>query len=92
MPLTYAQEREVTSLGSLPLIVVSSTTPDDAIRRVWTGINGELAALSTNSSHRVIDGATHMGLLYKREHAQATIDAIREVVEAVQGRQPLVAR
>ena len=92
MPLTYAQEREVTSLGSLPLIVVSSTTPDDATRRVWTGINGELAALSTNSSHRVIDGATHMGLLYKREHAQATIDAIREVVEAVQGRQPLVAR
>ncbi len=92
LPLTYAQEREVTSLGSMPLIVVSSTMPDDATRRVWTTINGELAALSTNSVHRVIDGATHMGLVYKREHAQATIDAIRHVVEAARGGQPLVTR
>jgi pimeloyl-ACP methyl ester carboxylesterase len=92
MPLTYAQEHEVTSLGSMPLIVVSSTTPDDAIRRVWTGINGELAALSTNSIHRVVEGATHMGLVYKREHAQVTLDAIRQVVEAVRHGQPLGTR
>ncbi len=92
MPLTYAQEHAVISLGSMPLIVMSATTPDDATRRVWTDINGELAALSTNSSHRVIDGATHMGLLYKRDHAQATIDAIRQVVEAVRHGQPLFAR
>ena len=89
LPLTYAQEREVTSLGSMPLIVVSATTPDDVTRRVWTDMNGELAALSTNSVHRVIDGATHTGLLYKREHTQTTIDAIRQVVEAVRTGQPL---
>ncbi len=89
LPLTYAQERQVTSLGSIPLVVVSSTTPNDAIRRVWTDINGELAALSTNRIHRVIDGATHMGLVYKREHAQATIDTMRQVVEAARTGQPL---
>jgi hypothetical protein len=34
LPQTYRQEREVTSLGSIPLIVVSATTPDDETRRV----------------------------------------------------------
>ena len=29
LPQTYRQEREVTSLGSIPPIVVSATTPDD---------------------------------------------------------------
>jgi hypothetical protein len=31
---TYRQELEVTSLGSILLIVVSATTPDDETRRV----------------------------------------------------------
>jgi pimeloyl-ACP methyl ester carboxylesterase len=86
---TYRQEREVTSLGSIPLIVVSATTPDDETRRVWTEINGELAGLSTNSIHRVMQGATHSGLLWKSEHAQVTIDAIKQVIEAGRTRQPL---
>jgi pimeloyl-ACP methyl ester carboxylesterase len=89
MPQTYQQEREVTSLGSIPLIVVSATTPDDETRRVWTEINGEFAGLSTNSIHRVMQGATHSGLLWKSEHAQATTDAIKQVIEATRTRQPL---
>jgi pimeloyl-ACP methyl ester carboxylesterase len=89
LPQTYRQEREVTSLGSIPLIVVSATTPDDETRRVWTEINGELAELSMNSVHRVIQGATHSGLLWRREHAQVTIDAIQQVIEAVRTGQPL---
>jgi hypothetical protein len=88
MPQTYQQEREVTSLGSIPLIVVA-TTPDDETRRVWTEINGEFAGLSTNSIHRVMQGATHSGLLWKSEHAQATTDAIKQVIEATRTRQPL---
>jgi pimeloyl-ACP methyl ester carboxylesterase len=89
LPQTYRQEREVTSLGSIPLIVVSATTPDDETRRVWTEINGELAQLSTNSVHRVMQGATHSGLLWKSEHAQVTIDAIQQVIEAARTGQPL---
>jgi pimeloyl-ACP methyl ester carboxylesterase len=53
LPQTLAQEREVTSLGSVPLIVISAIAPEDETRRVWTEINGELAALSTNGAHRV---------------------------------------
>jgi pimeloyl-ACP methyl ester carboxylesterase len=89
MPQTYQQEREVTSLGSIPLIVVSATTPDDETRRVWTEINGELAELSTNSIHRVMEGATHSGLLWNGEHAQATTDAIQQVIEAARTGHPL---
>jgi pimeloyl-ACP methyl ester carboxylesterase len=89
MPQTYQQEREVRSLGSIPLIVVSATTPDDETRRVWTEINGELAGLSTNSIHRVMQGGTHSGLLWKREHAQVTVDAIQQVIEATRTGQPL---
>jgi ketosteroid isomerase-like protein len=89
MPQTLQQEREITRLGSIPLLVVSATTPDDETRRVWTEMNGELAALSTNSVHRVIQGATHSGLLWKREHAQVTDDAINQVIEAARTGQSL---
>ncbi len=89
MSQTYQQERAVTSLGSIPLIVVSATTPDDETRRVWTEMNGELAELSTNSVHRVMQGATHSGLVWKSEHAQVTIDAIQQVIEAARTGQPL---
>jgi pimeloyl-ACP methyl ester carboxylesterase len=89
MPQTYRQERAVTSLGSIPLIVVSATAPDDETRRVWTEMNGELAELSTNSVHRVMQGATHSGLVWKSEHAQMTIDAIQQVIEAARTGQPL---
>jgi pimeloyl-ACP methyl ester carboxylesterase len=92
MPETYRQEREVTTLGSMPLIVVSATTPDDATRRVWTEINGELAGLSTNGVHRVVQAATHESLLWKNEDAQVTVAAIRQVVDAVRTGQPLQAR
>lgn len=83
LPQTYSQQREVTDLGSTPLVIVSATVPDDAIRRVWTDMNGELTKLSTRGVHRTVSGATHSQLLYKREHAQVTIGAIQQVVDAV---------
>ena len=48
----------------------------------WLGLQDELAALSSNSSHRVVDGATHESVLYDREDAQITSAAIVGVVEA----------
>jgi hypothetical protein len=92
MPQTLAQEREVTSLGSVPLIVVSATAPDDQTRRVWTEINGELAELSTNGVHRVVPGATHERLVWESGHAQVTIDAIRRVLDSARTGQPFAHR
>jgi pimeloyl-ACP methyl ester carboxylesterase len=92
MPQTLAQEREVTSLGSIPLIVVSATVPDNETRRVWTEINGELAELSTNGVHRVVQGATHESLVWEIDDAQVTIDSIRRVLDSARTGQPLAHR
>jgi hypothetical protein len=43
----------------------------------------ELAGLSTNSVHRVIDGAAHATLVTEQEHAVATTQAILDVVASV---------
>jgi len=82
----------VTSLGSVPLIVISATAPDDETRRVWTKINGELAALSINGVHRVVQGATHQSLVWKSADAKMTTDSIRQVLDAARTGQPLVTR
>jgi pimeloyl-ACP methyl ester carboxylesterase len=87
---TDEQARAVRSLGAMPLIVLSADTawlspgaPPDATRRVYTELNIEQAALSSNSLHQVVEGTTHTSLVNDQQHAQATIDAIRQVIDAV---------
>jgi hypothetical protein len=43
----------------------------------------DLASLSTNSAHRLIDGATHTDLILDEEAAAATSQAILDVVSSV---------
>jgi pimeloyl-ACP methyl ester carboxylesterase len=93
---TDAQTRGAGSLGDRPLVVLSADTawwtpgaPADETRLVFTELNREQAALSTNSVHRVVAGASHTSLVNKREHAQATSEAIRQVVEAVRTGRPI---
>ena len=49
----------------------------------------ELAALSPESIHRVVEGATHESLLYDKGDSQVTSAAIEQVVEAVRTDRPL---
>jgi hypothetical protein len=49
-----------------------------------------MATLSTNSVHRIIDGATHEALIADQEAAAATTQAILDVVSSVRGGGPLV--
>jgi hypothetical protein len=49
----------------------------------------ELATLSPNSIHRVVEGATHESLLYDKGDSQVSSAAIEQVVEAVRTDQPL---
>ena len=78
IPRTTDQARGLRGLGGKPLSVVSAGTQSPA----WLGLQDELAALSSNSRHRVVDGATHESVLYDREDAQITSAAIVGVVEA----------
>jgi hypothetical protein len=48
-----------------------------------------MATLSTNSVHRVIDGATHTSLIMDEEDAAATTQAILDVVSSVRSAGPL---
>ena len=80
-----AQVGAVRDLGNLPLAVVSAGEQDPS----WLALQNELAALSTNSSHQVIDGATHTSVVDDPGHARVTSAAIVEVVDAVRNDRPL---
>jgi major membrane immunogen (membrane-anchored lipoprotein) len=67
------------SLGDKPLAVVSAGTQDPG----WLKLQDDLVTLSSDSTHRVVEGATHTSLLYERSDAQASSAAIVEVVAAV---------
>jgi hypothetical protein len=53
------------------------------------GSGDELATLSTNSLHRLIDGADHSDLIFDEGHAGATTQATLQVVSSVRVRSPL---
>lgn len=90
MPATSKEVLETPhSLGALPLLVLSATLPTDEGRQVWTAVNAKLATRSSNGRHRVINQSTHMSLALEQAQAQATIAAIRQVIEAARTGTPL---
>ncbi len=69
----------------MPLMVISAAKqPAD-----WFELQKELATLSSESVHKVIERSTHLSLAFDEADAQATSAAILEVVEAVRNDQPL---
>ena len=94
--MTYDEVRMTGSLGDKPLVVISANTawftpgaPADDTRRALNDLQSELAGLSTNSSHRIVEGATHASLLHDQDDAQAVINAIEAVLASIQTGQPL---
>lgn len=84
---TMAQVREVMAtrrLGDKPLVVL--TAPDtpgfEVMREPWLEMQRELAGLSRNSTHRVVEGAGHISLVTQPGHTRKVVEAVREVVEA----------
>ena len=63
-----------------PLIVLTAGSGHDA---AWSAAQNRMATLSTNSAHRIIDGATHEDLITNQEDAAATTQAILDVVSSV---------
>lgn len=74
------------SLGDKPLAVITAGEQEP----IWFELEDELATLSSDSVHRVVEGATHGSLLDNQRDAQVTSTAILEVVEAVRNGQPLM--
>lgn len=93
---TYDEVRATGSLGNMPLVVISANTawltkgaPADDARKILNDLHSEIAGLSTNSSHRIIEGATHGSLVHNQQDAQAVISAIESVLTSLQTGQPL---
>ena len=73
-----SEVRRTGGLGNLPLAVVT------AGKDVLPGqpeLQGELAALSSDTMHLVVKGADHVTLVTTREHALTVAEVIRQVVE-----------
>jgi pimeloyl-ACP methyl ester carboxylesterase len=85
LPTTLAEARSTQDLGDRPLVVV--TAERDALTG-WLPLQDRMAALSSNSSHRVVP-YTHDALVTDRTAAQTSVQAIRDVVYAVRFATPL---
>ena len=85
LPTSLAQARSCRNLGDRPLVVV--TAERDALAG-WLPLQNRMATLSTNSRHRVVP-YTHDALVTDQAAAQASTDAIRDVVHAVRSGAPL---
>jgi pimeloyl-ACP methyl ester carboxylesterase len=85
-----ASRNHAASLGDFadkPLAVLTAGSGSDA---GWFAFQEDLASLSTNSVHRVIDGATHAELVSDDDAAAATSQAILDVVSSVRSGGPVV--
>jgi pimeloyl-ACP methyl ester carboxylesterase len=82
----YERAESPEGLGALPLIVVSAP---EGQPQGWADLQKELVALSSNSTHRIVDGATHVSLTFDPQHAGATSAAVLEIVEIARTGQPL---
>ena len=70
----------LTDFGDKPLVVLTAGAETDATHNA---AQKKLAALSTNSSHRTIEGATHPSLVLEKKYAAATTQAVLDVVASV---------
>jgi pimeloyl-ACP methyl ester carboxylesterase len=78
----------LTSFGDKPLFVLTAGVGSSSD---WMPKQDKLAALSTNSVHRVAEGADHAGLIEEKRSAAITSQAILDVVASVRSRQPLAS-
>jgi hypothetical protein len=82
------QARALTTLGTTPLVVLTAAGHDRD--RTWLAAQDRMAALSSNTSHRVAD-ATHAGLLDQEHGAEQSARAIDDVIRATRTGSPVAA-
>jgi pimeloyl-ACP methyl ester carboxylesterase len=70
-------------LGDLPVMVVTAGNNLTNLEGQWAIYQRELAALSTNSAHVVVESADHASLWADPKYAPASAAAILQVVEAI---------
>jgi len=80
------QAAALTDFADKPLVVLTAGSGSDAAH---LAAQDHLATLSTNSVHRVVNGASHAPLILEKKYAAGTTAAILEVVSSVRSSAPL---
>lgn len=88
---TTAQVNESGSLDNTPLFVLTATehgTPPNQ-EQLWQNWQIDLATLSTDSVHKIVEGADHASFWLDAETAKVSVAAILQVVESARTGQSL---
>jgi pimeloyl-ACP methyl ester carboxylesterase len=83
---SVSQAASLVSFADKPLVVL---TAGEGSSTGWAEAQDKLAALSTNSVHRVVSGATHADLVADQAKAAVTSRAIHDVLSALRNSAPL---
>jgi pimeloyl-ACP methyl ester carboxylesterase len=83
---SMAEAGALRTFDAKPLVVLTAGTGSDA---ALIASHVRIAAMSTNSVHRVVDGASHEELIADEKDSAATSQAILDVVAAVRDATPL---
>jgi len=77
----FNQAQALTRLGDKPVVVVTAT---ESLHKTkgWSDVQDRIAALSTNSQHRVVD-ATHQGVVDDKVKSEESVQAIDDVVDSI---------
>ncbi len=86
---TAAQARDAGAFGDKPLVVLTALDHGSESQQ-WRALQAELVPLSSNSTQRLVAGATHASILVNQDDSQTTVAAILDVVTAVRTGRPLV--
>jgi pimeloyl-ACP methyl ester carboxylesterase len=81
LPEVFEQAQALTTLGDRPLVVLTASESRQQTGG-WDAAQDRLAALSSRSTHRVVD-STHAGQLEDEHGAAASARAIEDVVASV---------
>jgi pimeloyl-ACP methyl ester carboxylesterase len=81
-----AEAAMLTDFADKPLVVLTAGAETNPTH---DAAQTELATLSTDSSHRVVEGASHAGLISDEQYAKATTRAVLDVVVSVRSAAPL---
>jgi len=75
-----AQTTNLRPLGDIPIVVFSATLPKGSFIKSWHVLQGEIAALSTNSTHFKVDGAKHFTLISYPEYVKLIVESVQKLV------------
>jgi pimeloyl-ACP methyl ester carboxylesterase len=81
-----AEAAMLTDFGDKPLVVLTAGAETNPTH---DAAQTQLATLSTDSSHRVVEGASHAGLVSDEQYAKTTARAVLDVVASVRSAAPL---